>query len=443
MEENGPSMYIKHILSLKAHKGNFSSGKKVNVIAIFPDKKHFVSGGSDNFIKLWDIDGLREVKRWIQESEDYIGEVTTLAIVDNNQFLSGGYDQEVKLWDKRRNEPLKRFFTGTRCEQIELSLDKKFFISIDININYPDQHKKTNGKIQLWDLESSTRIATPDDESFTSVIFFPSKVPSPDVLGEIILGKLKGGVEYWQIKKPDTSVTLEKISEAKKNLTKGSVDAIIYTPSSYPSDKGIFIARVKTGKGNDILKFEVKNNVNTDVNILKKTSTESRWDGADWCTGLAFAIFPDNKSILSQIGNSLCLWNSYSNISDWAPRRKDLFHIDPNVDKVSSIPNNICLNTIAILNNDMIFTGWSDGTIKIWSSHNYPLEPSTRSFLSSWMPSTVKDHMSGYVSLKSGDDYMRKVDGIEPTGPRGGMKKSKRVYKRSNRIVNKTRSRTN
>lgn len=51
MEEDGPSMYIKHILSLNAHKGTYSSGKHVNVIAIFPDKKHFISGGTDNFIK--------------------------------------------------------------------------------------------------------------------------------------------------------------------------------------------------------------------------------------------------------------------------------------------------------------------------------------------------------------------------------------------------------
>jgi hypothetical protein len=89
----------------------------------------------------------------------------------------------------------------------------------------------------------------------------------------------------------------------------------------------------------------------------------------------------------------------------------------------------------------MIFTGWSDGKIKIWSSHNYPLEQSTRSFFSGWMPPNVEQHISGYSGHLNGDHHMITVDGIEPTGPRGGMKKSKRVYKRSNRIVNKTRGR--
>ena len=214
MEDNIPNSDIKHILSLKGHKGSLNSGR-VNIIAIFPDKKHFVSGGSDNFIKLWDIDNLREVRRWIQESENYVGEVRTLVIVDNNQFLSGGHDEEVKLWDKRRNEPLKRFYTGSIIAQIALSLDKKFFITRDMHlengmVTYQDYTVKSNGKIQLWDLESGTRIATPDATKFTSVTFFPSKVPSPDILGEIVLGRQDGHIEYWQIKKTDTSVELKK-----------------------------------------------------------------------------------------------------------------------------------------------------------------------------------------------------------------------------------------
>jgi hypothetical protein len=309
---------------------------------------------------------------------------------------------------------------------------------MQIYANYID---KSKGKIQLWDFESGTRIATPDATKFTSVTFFPSKVPSPDILGEIVLGRQDGHIEYWQIKKTDTSVEFKKKSEAKKNLTTGSVDAIIYTPSSYYSEKGIFLARVRFYKGNAILKFEVKNNTNSDVNILKETSTSSWVGTSQFCTGLAFAIFPDNKHILSQIGNSLCLWNSNSHISDWAPRREKFFDIDPNVDKVPlPIPNNYCLNTIAILNKDMIFTGWNDGKIKIWSSRsNYPLGRSTLSWFDSFLPDRSIKNIQAFNHDPAGDQYIEKIDGKVPR--KGGMKKSKRVYKRSNRIVNKTRGR--
>lgn len=450
MEDNIPNRNIKHILSLKGHKGSLNSGR-VNIIAIFPDKKHFVSGGSDNFIKLWDIDNLREVRRWIQESENYVGEVRTLVIVDNNQFLSGGHDEEVKLWDKRRNEPLKRFYTGSTIAQIALSLDKKFFITRDMHlengmVTYQDYSVKSNGKIQLWDLESGTRIATPDATKFTSVTFFPSKPPFLlSILGEIVLGRQDGHIEYWQIKKTDTSVELKKKTETKTPIQllpdhrHRVIDTIIYT-SYNEYVLGKFIARVNDGNRYIIVKFEV---YNSKINI----NTEKYWKETESLfthpsRGLGLVICSDNNHILLQDGFSLCVWDSVAHISDYKPIKRISFNVDPNVDKVSSISKGSRaenLNTIAILNNDMIFTGWNDGKIKIWSSRNYPLGRSN----SSWFDRTVSyfpfKHIEGYAGLKEGDQYKETIE--EEKKSRGGMKKSKRVYKRSNRIVNKTRGR--
>lgn len=448
MEDNIPGN-IKHILSLKGHKGSISPGR-VNVIAIFPDKKHFVSGGSDNLIKLWDIDNLREVRRWIQESEDYVGEVTTLVIVDNNQFLSGGYDEEVKLWDKRRNEPLKRFYTGSTIDQIALSLDKKFFISRDRNLQsgmqyYESQIVRSSGKIQLWDLESGTRIATPDATKFTSVIFFPIKdrfIPSPDVLGEIVLGKVDGNIEYWQIKKTDTSVEFKKKSETKtpiqlrSQLSNKWIDTIIYT-SSTKYVVGNFIARVNTGEKYIIVKFEVYSNL-IDINDKKYWYETEKWNTKP-CRGSDVVICSDNKHILFHNGPTLCKLDTVAHIPNYKPSNEILFRISTNVDKeISFSPS--CLNTIAILNNDMIFTGWNDGSIKIWSSRsNYPLGRSTLSWFDSFMPDRSIKNIQAFNHDPAGDQYIEKIDGKVPR--KGGMKKSKRVYKRSNRIVNKTRGR--
>lgn len=447
MEDNVPNRDIKHILSLKAHKGNLGSGR-VNVIAIFPDKKHFVSGGSDNLIKLWDIDNLREVRRWIQESEDYVGEVTTLVIVDNNQFLSGGYDEEVKLWDKRRNEPLKRFFTGTNIDEIALSLDKKFFISRDMlmkgGMQYTQsQIDKSGGKIQLWDLESSTKIATLKEKGYSCVIFFPSnplRSSSPDVLGEIVLGKVDGEIEYWQIKKTDTSVEFQKIRGTNSlgeriigtpsRLYTFRVGSIIHIPSSNNySGIGKFIAKVVDVGGSKvhIVKFEISSRI--DINFKNYWYTTKTWNTYQ-CNGLGLAICSDNRHILLQDGGSLYVLDSHSDLISYKPQKINLFNVDPNVDKVSSIPKLSCLSTIAILNNDMIFTGWNDGKIKIWSSRNYPIGRSNSNWFNIKMSPDQTIHMKGFLGDPGGDKLLP-----------GGMKKSKRVYKRSNRIVNKTRGR--
>ena len=218
------------------------------------------------------------------------------------------------------------------------------------------------------------------------------------------------------------------------------IDTIIYT-SYNEYVLGKFIARVNDGNRYIIVKFEVYNskiNINTEkywyeteISILRPTR------------GLGLVICSDNNHILLQDGFSLCVLDSVAHISDYKPIKRISFRVDPNVDKVSSISKGSRaqnLNTIAILNNDMIFTGWNDGKIKIWSSRsNYPLGRSTLSWFGSFMPDRSIKNIQAFNHDPAGDQYIEKIDGKVPR--KGGMKKSKRVYKRSNRIVNKTRGR--
>jgi WD40 repeat protein len=80
---------------IKAHPGI----NGVTSAQFSPDGKFILSGGGDNIIKLWDVASGHEVRRLVGHSKGPIGFLKTAISGDGKRALSDGTDASVRLWD--------------------------------------------------------------------------------------------------------------------------------------------------------------------------------------------------------------------------------------------------------------------------------------------------------------------------------------------------------
>ncbi|MBR8837671.1 MAG: serine/threonine protein kinase [Stigonema ocellatum SAG 48.90 = DSM 106950] len=92
----------KEILTLKGHKG------KVYTLAISPDAQTLVSGSNDNTIKVWNLNTGKEI-RTLKGHKDIVNSVAISA--DGQTLVSGSYDNTIKVWNLKTGQEI-RTLTG-------------------------------------------------------------------------------------------------------------------------------------------------------------------------------------------------------------------------------------------------------------------------------------------------------------------------------------------
>ncbi len=99
----------------------------VYAVAISPDGRRAVAGGTDGLVRLYDVKTGKEIRRF----EGHAGRVWTVAFSpDGRRCASGGFDQTIRLWDLASGREVRRF-TGhdDYVRSLAFTPDGRFILS--------------------------------------------------------------------------------------------------------------------------------------------------------------------------------------------------------------------------------------------------------------------------------------------------------------------------
>lgn len=126
--------------------------KGFGTIDFSPDGKYLVSYGSDNTIKLWDIENLKLLNTF----EGHTDDVRDVKFSNNGKWIaSGSSDKTFRVWDVKTGKQLQSVLAHTkgsfaRVNEVIFSKDDKFLITAG-----------QDRKIKLWDVNSGKMIQEP------------------------------------------------------------------------------------------------------------------------------------------------------------------------------------------------------------------------------------------------------------------------------------------
>jgi len=463
-----------HIVTFKGHKLCPPNESSVNAIALFPDKKHFVSGGDDCIIKLWSISKMIPIKEWRQETDDSIGRVTSLVVLNENEFLSCGFDLTIKLWNKSRNEPLKTFYNKTLIHSISLFPEKRFFITL-----YKDPIK---GEIKIWDLESNESLSKPIDNGFklrsrtmSGIIqqaYSIAAISSEQNSGKFLVGGNAGLIEIWKFEEKGytlengRNINFEMLCnnrQARGHINREyNVSSLVVMPDNLTQFQ--FLS-ANEDENNSVIWWQCDLTNPNPVNIITKLKvfsppkpTLSRREYFMNYTN-RLAIFPDSSHFASTYEGKIRLWRlnqrtdpEYRELNNGDMRRRGYHQYNVSNDlnrenefervkKVDGIGEdqelpNESIKTLVVIDNNNILSGWTNRHIRWYSTYDRPIGEVNRNWFDNIFPNENINHMLGYANRQDGDEYIEKME-----KPKGGKNKSRRVNKRYIKRINKTRRR--
>jgi tetratricopeptide (TPR) repeat protein len=128
---------------LETEPGRLQGGEAyVWCVAFTPDGKQAVSGHGDGFLRLWDLAGGKEVRRFA----GHWGPVRALAMLpDGKRLLSGSPGSGLIVWDLASGRELHRFATARDTAGISIAPDSQTALTASLDTY-----------MYLWDLSEDT-----------------------------------------------------------------------------------------------------------------------------------------------------------------------------------------------------------------------------------------------------------------------------------------------
>ena len=126
------------------HK-NGGHSQPVRAVVFHPESRFFATGGANEDIKIWDLEGRSRVKVFMQDSE-----VLSLAFSSDGRYLaSGSLDGTIRIWDWRMGE-LKHTIKehGGLVTDVEFTPDSRELVS-----------GSSDRTVKIWDVETGRNTA--------------------------------------------------------------------------------------------------------------------------------------------------------------------------------------------------------------------------------------------------------------------------------------------
>lgn len=132
-----------------------------------PSGELLITGGADGAIKIWERNGLL-----LNTIPAHDSQITALAVSeDGNRLLSAGTDDFIKLWDIETGSKLKSFpVNGDTISYIAFDSKSNFFATAGISTT---NGKKAKPKIKIWSFQSGKSQLEFECDYYTSVLFSP------------------------------------------------------------------------------------------------------------------------------------------------------------------------------------------------------------------------------------------------------------------------------
>jgi WD40 repeat protein len=370
-------------------------------VSLSPDGSKIAAGGKENVVKLWHIDSSQEYLTL----NDFGNWINSLAFSPNStKLLTGSSDNSVKVWSVASGTLLNNFDAEGRANSVTFSPDGTKVLAARSNTNFDG--------VWMWDINTSEFVqsfSTSGNSNFQSVAF------SPD--GSMVLvGRINVTFSEYEAILYETS-SGNKLRTFYGHL--GSIEAVAFSPDSSMIFTGSLDGTTKLWNidtGQEIRTIGKHLGLNT--RILSITFSP---DGEYMLTGngdhlarlwqvsngevvqtyegheswVSSAIFSSDGSMIltSSHDDTIRLWdkNTAQELQTYTGQRRAEFAVfSPNTSRVlaGGASNSTTLwdtnsgarlhtlighqNTVLTgeftLDGSRIYTGSSDGTVKLWSA---------------------------------------------------------------------------
>jgi WD40 repeat protein len=206
----------------------------VNSIAISSDGKYFVSGGSDNLVKLWDIKKQKNIKTF--KASSYVNTVT---FSPDDKYIFAINQEETEVWDVRTGKNIRGIkeintetITVLEGKEMQLTgqeIKKRLrffnrshgiqFSAMGKYIATPSNSKKV--RMEFWNINTWEK-----SKSFKETEYIRSITFSPD--GKyVVAGGYNGYILVWDI---NNEKLIKKIYSPGTDLGSTGIDSITFSP---------------------------------------------------------------------------------------------------------------------------------------------------------------------------------------------------------------------
>jgi WD40 repeat protein len=262
----------------------------VDAVAFSPDGRLALSGADDNTLRLWDVITGKELKSFVGHRSS----IKSIAFSSNGQFaVSGSWDKTVKLWDIAGAKLLRSFDDHREhIEAVAFSPDRLTILSAGAD--------KT---AKLWDVSTGALLRSFDThrDSVEAVAFSPDgrRVLTGSKDDTMKLWDAATGKELRSFQHGGDVTSIAVSADGRTAVAGTSYDRIIGRDGGGSLSTSETITLWNVGTGDKLRSFGDPRQASTSPSIGRHTGFATR-----------VALSPDGRFILSDTGGAMRLWDA-------------------------------------------------------------------------------------------------------------------------------------